>query len=239
MFPQQPAFSRPRGRVRKETGGPSEKNLCRCESEPRGWAKVPWGAAETRAAALAGPFRRMVVAFCSLCLSRVHRFLLVINCSRRLCALGIEPVLLWSSESFAGWHKHSSRSCCTGRWPRSPFSGHLLKQPNKRANKTDPPSVGESKAFYFSSFLVIWHFPETFSGYHLSAWRQWEPELCLSHTRTTFHPCHTPPCYIQNAVLLTFMPPFISIYMYMFELYISQLHPYEKYREKAKHWLYI
>lgn len=31
------------------------------------------------------------------------------------------------------------------------------------------------------------------------------------------------------------MPPFILIYMYMFELIlISQLHPYEKYREKGK-----
>lgn len=43
---------------------------------------------------------------------------------------------------------------------------------------------------------------------------------------------HAPLCYIQNATLLTFMPPFISIYMYMFELYISQLHPYEKYRKR-------
>lgn len=43
---------------------------------------------------------------------------------------------------------------------------------------------------------------------------------------------HAPLCYIQNATLLTFMPPFILIYMYMFELYISQLHPYEKYRKR-------
>lgn len=41
--------------------------------------------------------------------------------------------------------------------------------------------------------------------------------------------------YIQNATLLTFMPPFISIYMFMLALIlISQLHPYEKYREKGK-----
>lgn len=44
-------------------------------------------------------------------------------------------------------------------------------------------------------------------------------------------------CYIQNATLLTFMPPFILIYMYIFELIlISQLHPYENTEEKkAKH----
>lgn len=44
---------------------------------------------------------------------------------------------------------------------------------------------------------------------------------------------HMPQCYIQNAIiLLTFMPPLILIYIYMFELVlISQLHPYEKYRE--------
>ena len=45
-------------------------------------------------------------------------------------------------------------------------------------------------------------------------------------------PCR---CYIQNAILLTFMPPFILIYMYMFELtLISQLHPYENTEKRAK-----
>lgn len=65
---------------------------------------------------------------------------------------------------------------------------------------------------------------------------------CLSDIKTTYHPHQSyiptssiPVCYIQNATLLTFMPPFILIYMYMFELIlISQLHPYEKYREKGK-----
>lgn len=54
----------------------------------------------------------------------------------------------------------------------------------------------------------------------------------ISQPHSTYVTCHAPPCYIQNATLLTFMPPFISIYMYMFELYISQLHPYEKYRKR-------
>lgn len=63
---------------------------------------------------------------------------------------------------------------------------------------------------------------------------------CLSDTETT---CQseivTSPIaaasYIQNATLLTFMPPFILIYMYMFELIlISQLHPYENTEKKAK-----
>lgn len=63
---------------------------------------------------------------------------------------------------------------------------------------------------------------------------------CLSDIDTTFQPppsfiAPTQLCYIQNATLLTFMPPFILIYMYRFEhILISQLHPYEKYREKGK-----
>lgn len=63
----------------------------------------------------------------------------------------------------------------------------------------------------------------------MSKWhRNHIPSLSVVHSST-------PLCYIQNATLLTFMPPFILIYMYMFELIlISQLHPYEKYREKGK-----
>lgn len=49
-----------------------------------------------------------------------HRLAWVINhaCdtphSEMLCAVGIEALLLWSSESFAGWQRHSSRSCYNG-----------------------------------------------------------------------------------------------------------------------------
>lgn len=54
----------------------------------------------------------------------------------------------------------------------------------------------------------------------------------LSHRQ---QPAPTPVCYIQNATLLTFMPPFILIYMYMFELIlISQLHPYEKIQREKR-----
>lgn len=78
--------------------------------------------------------------------SRGRRFLPVINGDalrrHRLCGLGIEPSLSWSSGSFAGWHQHPSRSCypapqqVTGCCP-SP--AHLLQPSLKhvRANKME------------------------------------------------------------------------------------------------------
>lgn len=78
--------------------------------------------------------------------SRGCRILPVINGDalhrRRLCALGIEPSLSWSSGSFAGWHQHPSRSCYTAPQQVTgccPLPAHLLQPSLKhvRANKME------------------------------------------------------------------------------------------------------
>lgn len=74
-----------------------------------------------------------------------------------------------------------------------------------------------------------WH---QLGGYGNTRKPEFQNVWVISQPHSTHVTCHAPLCYIQNATLLTFMPPFISIYMYMFELYISQLHPYEKYRKR-------
>lgn len=227
----------------------------RCESELGGRAKVPSEAAESGAAARACPSRRVVKtldAFCPLCLwSRVTWSSLLAGNKWRcpappqdLCAGNwtVAIVIIWILCRLTPTSIQILLYSPAAGYRLLPFASPPVaavpetcegKQDGGRSRVQRPPSGTRGLLFPVLSRSDVFQD-------RMSPVRTPVPRACVTvWVMTTFHPSHTSPCYIQNAVLLTFMPPFISIYMYMFELYISQLHPYEKYREKAKHRLYI
>lgn len=157
-------------------GSQTVRNLCGCESERGGRAKVPSEAAESGAAARARPSWRVVKAldaFCPLCLwSRVTWSAFLAGNKWRcpappqaLCAGNwtIAIVIIWILcrltptsiqillSSGLPAVALCQPTCCSRPW-------NMWEQTRWRPFKGSPTSIGDSKA-PFSCFAGIWYFP--------------------------------------------------------------------------------
>lgn len=165
--------------------------------------------------------------------SRGRRLLPVINGDalhhHRLCALGIEPSLSWSSGSFAGWHQHPSRSCYTAPQQLTgccPLPAHLLQPSLKhvRANKMEAVQgfTHLRREVRGSFFLFCWDLLFSKTGSHL--WGRQCREAALTFESYQDHipsKSHVTVLYTKCSFINLHASIHIDIHVYVWTLHFT------------------